>query len=101
MHTYNVVTTQAGCYVQGGGCLTVGVAGLIQSGGFGSFSKYYGLAAAGLRGDDGDAGSSSGTTTVAASASETPIRGQRSTVQETVPGRSGRRTPYKCHTELP
>lgn len=39
---------RAGRYVQGGGCLTVGVAGLIQSGGFGSFSKRYGLAAAGL-----------------------------------------------------
>jgi len=35
-------------YVQGGGCMTVGVAGLIQSGGFGSFSKRFGLAAAGL-----------------------------------------------------
>jgi len=34
--------------VQGGGCTTVGVAGLIQSGGFGSFSKHYGTAAAGL-----------------------------------------------------
>lgn len=39
---------KAGRYVQGGGCLTVGVAGLIQSGGFGSFSKRYGLAAASL-----------------------------------------------------
>src|SRR5208337_3981242 len=38
----------AGAYVQGGGCTTVGVAGLIQSGGFGSFSKHYGTAAAGL-----------------------------------------------------
>ena len=36
---YDVVTTKAGRYVQGGGCMTVGVAGLIQSGGFGSFSK--------------------------------------------------------------
>lgn len=45
---YNEVTTRAGRYVQGGGCLTVGVAGLIQSGGFGSFSKAYGLAAASL-----------------------------------------------------
>lgn len=45
---YDAVTTKAGRYVQGGGCLTVGVAGLIQSGGFGSFSKRYGLAAAGL-----------------------------------------------------
>jgi FAD/FMN-containing dehydrogenase len=45
---YDLVTTRAGRYVQGGGCLSVGVAGLIQSGGFGSFSKNYGLAAAGL-----------------------------------------------------
>ena len=45
---YDAVTTQGGRYVQGGGCLTVGVAGLIQSGGFGSFSKGYGLAAASL-----------------------------------------------------
>ena len=36
---YDAVTTKAGRYVQGGGCLTVGVAGLVQSGGFGSFSK--------------------------------------------------------------
>ncbi|MGH7418804.1 MAG: FAD-linked oxidoreductase, partial [Candidatus Rokuibacteriota bacterium] len=48
MHVYDAVTTRAGRYVQGGGCATVGVAGLIQSGGFGSFSKGYGLAAAGL-----------------------------------------------------
>ncbi len=46
--TYNAVTTKAGRYVQGGGCTTVGVAGLIQSGGFGSFSKKYGMAAAAL-----------------------------------------------------
>ena len=45
---YEAVTTRGGRYVQGGGCATVGVAGLIQSGGFGSFSKNYGLAAAGL-----------------------------------------------------
>lgn len=45
---YNAVTTRGGRYVQGGGCLTVGVAGLVQSGGFGSFSKHYGSAAAGL-----------------------------------------------------
>jgi FAD/FMN-containing dehydrogenase len=45
---YDAVTSHAGRYVQGGGCTTVGVAGLIQSGGFGSFSKRYGLAAAGL-----------------------------------------------------
>jgi FAD/FMN-containing dehydrogenase len=48
LHVYDAVTTRAGRYVQGGGCTTVGVAGLIQSGGFGSFSKNYGLAAAGL-----------------------------------------------------
>ncbi|TMJ29162.1 MAG: FAD-binding oxidoreductase [Alphaproteobacteria bacterium] len=47
LHAYAAVT-QAGRYVQGGGCTTVGVAGLIQSGGFGSFSKRYGLAAASL-----------------------------------------------------
>jgi FAD/FMN-containing dehydrogenase len=48
MHVYDAVTTKAGRYVQGGGCATVGVAGLIQSGGFGSFSKNYGMAAAAL-----------------------------------------------------
>jgi FAD/FMN-containing dehydrogenase len=45
---YDAVTTRAGRYVQGGGCATVGVAGLIQSGGFGSFSKQFGMAAASL-----------------------------------------------------
>jgi FAD/FMN-containing dehydrogenase len=45
---YHAVTTVGGRYVQGGGCTTVGVAGLVQSGGFGSFSKNYGTAAAGL-----------------------------------------------------
>jgi len=45
---YSAVTTKAGRYVQGGGCTSVGVAGLIQSGGFGSFSKGFGNAAAGL-----------------------------------------------------
>ena len=44
MHTYNEVTTKGGRYVQGGGCGTVGVAGL----GFGSYSKTYGTAAASL-----------------------------------------------------
>jgi hypothetical protein len=42
------VTTEGGRYVQGGGCTTVGVAGLVQSGGFGSFSKGFGTAAGGL-----------------------------------------------------
>jgi len=45
---YHAVTTKGGRYVQGGGCLNVGVAGLVQSGGFGSCSKRYGTAAAGL-----------------------------------------------------
>jgi FAD/FMN-containing dehydrogenase len=45
---YSAVTTRAGRYVQGGGCTSVGVAGLIHSGGFGSFSKGFGNAAAGL-----------------------------------------------------
>ena len=48
MDLYNAVTMQAGRYVQGGGCTDVGVAGLVQSGGFGSFSKGFGTAAAGL-----------------------------------------------------
>jgi FAD/FMN-containing dehydrogenase len=45
---YDAVTTRGGRYVQGGGCTSVGVAGLVQSGGFGSFSKSFGSAAAGL-----------------------------------------------------
>ncbi|HEU0215587.1 MAG TPA: FAD-dependent oxidoreductase, partial [Stellaceae bacterium] len=45
---YDAVTTKGGRYVQGGGCLTVGVAGLIQAGGFGTFSKQFGTAAASL-----------------------------------------------------
>ena len=48
LHAYDAVTTKAGKYVQGGGCTTVGVAGLVQSGGFGSFSKHYGTAASAL-----------------------------------------------------
>jgi len=48
LHVYEAVTTKAGRFVQGGGCTTVGVAGLVQSGGFGSFSKNYGTAAASL-----------------------------------------------------
>src|SRR5215471_10781854 len=47
-HVYNEVTTKGGRYVQGGGCLTVGVAGLILGGGFGNFSKAYGMGAANL-----------------------------------------------------
>ena len=48
MDAYNAVTTHGGRYVQGGGCTSVGVAGLVQGGGFGSWSKNYGTAAAGL-----------------------------------------------------
>lgn len=47
-HVYDAVTTRGGGYVQGGGCMTVGVAGLVLSGGFGSFSKRFGLAAGSL-----------------------------------------------------
>ncbi len=47
-HVYDAVTTRGARYVQEGGCLTVGVAGLVLGGGFGSFSKAYGLAAASL-----------------------------------------------------
>ncbi len=48
IHVYNEVTTKAARYVQGGGCATVGVAGLVLGGGFGSYSKNYGTAAASL-----------------------------------------------------
>jgi hypothetical protein len=48
MDLYNAVTIEGGRYVQGGGCTTVGVAGLVQSGGFGSFSKGFGTVASGL-----------------------------------------------------
>ncbi len=45
---YDAVTTKAGRYVQGGGCTTVGVAGHVQSGGFGSFSKGFGMSSSHL-----------------------------------------------------
>ena len=48
MDLYNAVTTEGGRYVQGGGCMTVGVAGLVLGGGFGEFSKGFGTAAIGL-----------------------------------------------------
>jgi hypothetical protein len=47
-HTYNAVMTKGGRYVQGGGCLTVGVTGLVLGGGFGSFSKAHGTAGSNL-----------------------------------------------------
>ena len=48
LHVYQKVTTEAGRYVQGGGCATVGVPGLTLGGGFGTYSKGYGMAAANL-----------------------------------------------------
>ncbi|HTV85018.1 MAG TPA: FAD-binding oxidoreductase [Dyella sp.] len=48
MDAYHAVTTLGGRYVQGGGCPSVGVAGLVQSGGFGHFSKTFGTAASNL-----------------------------------------------------
>lgn len=48
INVYDAVTTRGGRYVQGGGCATVGVSGFTLGGGFGSFSKNYGLGAAGL-----------------------------------------------------
>lgn len=45
---YDAVTTKHGLYVQGGGCTSVGLGGHVQTGGFGSFSKYGGLVAASL-----------------------------------------------------
>jgi FAD/FMN-containing dehydrogenase len=45
---YNAVTTEAGRYVQGGGCTTVGVAGHVLGNGFGSFSKRCGAAGGAL-----------------------------------------------------
>ena len=48
LEAYRAVTTRGGRYVQGGGCTTVGVAGLLLGGGFGSFSKRYGTAAGSL-----------------------------------------------------
>jgi FAD/FMN-containing dehydrogenase len=47
-HVYNQVMTQAGRYVQGGGCMTVGVVGLVLGGGFGSCSKAFGQAGSSL-----------------------------------------------------
>jgi hypothetical protein len=48
LDAYRRVTSENGRYVQGGGCTTVGVAGHVQSGGFGSFSKGFGTAASNL-----------------------------------------------------
>lgn len=48
LQVYGRVMVREGRYVQGGGCNTVGVAGLVQSGGYGSFSKRFGSVAGGL-----------------------------------------------------
>lgn len=45
---YDSVAVNGGRYIQGGGCLTVGVAGFAQGGGFGSLSKQFGTGAANL-----------------------------------------------------
>ena len=47
-HVYPDVMVRAGRYVQGGGCMTVGVAGFLSGGGFGSLSKQFGIGAASL-----------------------------------------------------
>jgi FAD/FMN-containing dehydrogenase len=48
LDVYEAVTTKGGRYAQGGGCTTVGVAGHVQSGGFGSWSKRYGMSSSNL-----------------------------------------------------
>jgi FAD/FMN-containing dehydrogenase len=49
LDVYQEVTVRRGRYVQGGGCTSVGAAGgFMQGGGFGSWSKKYGIAAASL-----------------------------------------------------
>ena len=48
LDVYQAATTAGGRYVQGGGCTTVGVAGLLQGGGFGSYSQGFGTAGASL-----------------------------------------------------
>ena len=45
---HDAVAVRGGRYVQGGGCLTVGVAGFVQGGGFGSLSKQFGTGASNL-----------------------------------------------------
>jgi FAD/FMN-containing dehydrogenase len=49
LEAYQEVTTRHGRYVQGGGCTSVGAAGgFMQGGGFGSWSKKFGIAAASM-----------------------------------------------------
>lgn len=48
IHLYDFVVREHGRYVQGGGCTSVGVGGHLQTGGFGSYSKYGGMTCASL-----------------------------------------------------
>ncbi len=48
INLYDFVIRQHGRYVQGGGCTSVGVGGHLQTGGFGSYSKYGGMTCANL-----------------------------------------------------
>ena len=49
LDAYEEVVVKRGRYVQGGGCTSVGAAGgFLQGGGFGSFSKQFGIAAGSL-----------------------------------------------------
>jgi FAD/FMN-containing dehydrogenase len=49
LEAYQEVTVRNGRYVQGGGCTTVGAAGgFLQGGGFGSWSRRFGIAAASM-----------------------------------------------------
>jgi len=45
---YDKAVVKGKRYVQGGGCTSVGVGGHLQTGGFGSFSKRFGLSAGGI-----------------------------------------------------
>jgi FAD/FMN-containing dehydrogenase len=45
---YDKVVVKGKRYVQGGGCTSVGVGGHLQTGGFGSFSKRFGMSAGGI-----------------------------------------------------
>lgn len=48
LQVFDRVVVRAKRYVQGGGCTSVGVAGHLQTGGFGSYSKRFGMSAAGI-----------------------------------------------------
>jgi len=48
LDVYDKAVVKGKRYVQGGGCTTVGVGGYVQTGGFGSFSKRFGISAASM-----------------------------------------------------